>query len=142
MSTFLKKELNVKELEKQLDPNEQLQFLFVSNCTPIDKDHGERFNCKNGHFNFLSNSMPFEPNTWVQVKCDECDEIVFEYKPYAVRIRPLDTSELIMPHSCKDCKELSQTFHPDDDWFCRKGHVGLIITKVNTCEDFGKKERK
>jgi hypothetical protein len=137
MSEIIKKMLDVAELEKQLAENEKLQFLFISNGTPHPNGN-EHMYCKNGHWNFVSNYMGFEPGSFVQIKCSECDEIIFEFKPFAVRTRELS---LIETHCCKTCKELSQTFHPDDDWFCRKGHVGFNIAKTNECEDYDKRIR-
>ena len=94
MSTIIKKVLDVAELEKQLDENEKLQFLFISNGTPHPNGN-EHMNCKNGHWNFVSNYMGFEPNCHVQIKCDECDEIIFEFKPFAVRTRELKILEIV-----------------------------------------------
>jgi hypothetical protein len=136
----IKKILDVEALNTQLQEGEKLKFLFVINATPIEKDKGEQYTCKNGHWNFISNYMGFEPNTHVQIKCNECDEIIFEFKPFAIRTRELDCE--IVSHSCKTCKELSQTFHPDDDWFCRKKHVGFNIGKTNDCPDYDKKEQQ
>lgn len=140
--SIIKKVLDVAELEKQLDEKEKFQFLFLSNTTPHPNGNEHHY-CINGHWNFISNSMGFEPNCHVQIKCNECDEIIFEFKPFAVRTRELLIEvAVIVPHSCRDCKELSQTFHPDDDWFCRKGHLGGFINRENDCVDFSKKERK
>jgi len=86
----IKKILNVEALKAQLQESERLQFLFITNAIPIEKDKGERYYCKNGHFNFISNYMGFDPNTLVQIKCEECDEIIFEHKPFAVRTRELN----------------------------------------------------
>jgi hypothetical protein len=83
------------ELKSQLEPNEELQFLFKYNCSPVEKDKGERFYCKNGHWNFISNYMSMNSNTTVKIKCSECDEIIFEYMPYAVRMRELHIMEII-----------------------------------------------
>jgi hypothetical protein len=143
MSTVITKVLDMDKLKEELDTDEKLQFLFVTHATPIENSGSERYHCKNGHFNFISNYMGFEPNTFVQIKCDECDEIIFEFKPFAVRTRDLRILDsVIVPHSCRDCKELTQSFHPDDDWWCRKGHVGGFINRENDCEDFDKKIRK
>ena len=98
MSTVITKVLTedeLAELNSQLEPNEELQFMFKSNCEPIVKDKGERFHCKNGHFNFISNYMGFQPGTVIKIKCDECDEIIFEYRPYAVRIRGLQILRIV-----------------------------------------------
>jgi hypothetical protein len=136
--SIIKKVLDVEALKAQLEAGEVLQFVFKTNSTP-HPNGSEHVNCKNGHWNFISNYMGFEPNTHTQIKCNECDEIIFEYLPLAVRHRSLDLIEVTPPdepHSCKLCKELSQTFHPDDDWFCRKGHVGGNIKRTNECPDF------
>ena len=140
MSEVIKKEVDIEALNAQLEEGERLQFLFVTNATPIEKDKGERYNCKNGHFNFISNYMSFALDKCVQIKCSECDEIVFEYKPYAIRTRELDVEKV--SHSCKTCKHLTQTFHPDDDWWCRKNHTGYNIGKTNDCPDYDKKEKQ
>jgi hypothetical protein len=83
------------ELNSQLDPNEELKFLFKFNCTPIEKDKGEQYHCKNGHWNFISNYMGFQPNTVTKIKCNECDEIIFEFKPYGVRTRELQILRIV-----------------------------------------------
>ncbi len=135
---IIKKILNIETIKEQLEEGEELKFLFKSNYTPIGTHNSERVNCKNGHFNFISNYMGFYPNVYVQIKCNECDEIIFEHKPYAVRTRELIMIEIL--HSCKSCKELTRSFHPDDDWYCRKSHIGLNINKTNDCPDYDKKE--
>ena len=137
MSEVIKKVLDIEALKAQLQEDERLQFLFVDKGTPHPNGHEHR-NCKNGHWNFIFNNMGFEANTLYQIKCTECDEIVFEFKPYAIRTRELDCEKV--PHSCKTCKHLTQTFHPDDDWWCRKGHTGYNINKTNDCQDYDKKE--
>lgn len=86
--------LDVAELENQLDKDEKLQFLFVMNCPPHPNGNEHHY-CKNGHWNFISNYMSFEPNTYVKIKCNECDEIVFEFKPYAIRTRELNLIECV-----------------------------------------------
>jgi len=136
MSEVITKVLDVAELEKQLEKDEVLQFLFIDKGTPHPNGHEHKY-CKNGHWNFISSYMGFEPNTHYQIKCSECDEIIFEFKPFAVRTRELTLTE---PHSCKLCKELTQTFHPDDDWWCRKRHTGFMINKTNNCKNFAQKE--
>jgi hypothetical protein len=85
---------DVKELNKLLEPNESLRFMFVNNSTPHPNGN-EHVNCKNGHWNFISNSMGFEPNAIYKIKCSECDEIIFEFKPFAVRIRELKLLEIV-----------------------------------------------
>ena len=87
--SIIKKELDVVELKKQLQEGERLEFLFKRNGTPHPNGN-EHYYCNNGHWNFISNYMGFEPNVHVQIKCNECDEIVFEFKPYAIRHRELD----------------------------------------------------
>ena len=138
MSEVIKKLLDVEALKSQLQEGEKLQFLFVDNGTPHPNGHEHR-NCKNGHWNFISNNMGFDANTHYQIKCSECDEIIFEFKPYAIRTRELDVEKI--PHSCKTCKHLTQSFHPDDDWWCRKTHTGYNIGKTNDCPDYEIKEK-
>lgn len=104
---IIKKELNIAELEKQLEKDEKLQFLFSSNYIPDSPNSGERGKCKNGHFVFISNNMGFEPNTSYKIQCNECDEMVLEFKPYAVRTRELElekslpsvNTEILLPLS-------------------------------------------
>jgi hypothetical protein len=98
MSEVITKVLTEKELTElnsQLDPNEELKFLFKFNCIPIENSGSERYHCKNGHFNFISNYMGFQPNAVTKIKCSECDEIIFEFKPYGVRTRELQILEII-----------------------------------------------
>lgn len=100
MSEYIKKALTTEELEelnKLLEPGERLQFLFVDNTTqhPKHPNGHEHRNCKNGHWNFLSAYMGFEPNTVYKIKCSECDEIIFEFKPFATRIRELKLLEIV-----------------------------------------------
>ena len=59
MSEVIKKLLDVEALKSQLQEGEKLQFLFVNNGTP-HLNGGEHVNCKNGHWNFISNYMGFE----------------------------------------------------------------------------------
>lgn len=77
-------------LENQLEDNETLQYLFVANYTKIDENSNERVNCKNGHWNFIPMTMNFDENTHTICRCDECDEIILEFKPFAVRLRKLN----------------------------------------------------
>jgi hypothetical protein len=126
--------LNTEALKAQLQEGEELRFGFKYNCTPIEGMGTERYHCKNGHFNAIPNSMGFDENFHSIIKCSECDEIIFEAKPYASRNRELQM--VVIEHSCRTCKELTQTFHPDDDWNCRKGHTGRMINKTNDCSDY------
>jgi hypothetical protein len=97
MSEVIKKlltEKEVQELKDLLEPGETLQYMFVSNSTPHPNGN-EHVNCKNGHWNIISNYMGFEPNSVVKIKCSECDEIIYEYRPFAVRIRELKLLEIV-----------------------------------------------
>ena len=97
MSEVIKRVLSaeeVEELNKMLEPNESLRFMFVDNSIPHPNENEHR-NCKNGHWNFISNYMGFDPNTIYEIKCSECDEIIFEVKPMAVRIRELHIIEIV-----------------------------------------------
>ena len=104
---IIKKELNIAELEKQLEKDEKLQFLFSSNYIPDSPNSGERGKCKNGHFVFISNYINFQPNAHTIIKCDECEEVILEFKPHAVRTRELElekslpsvNTEILLPLS-------------------------------------------
>ena len=85
---IITKVLDMECLKAQLQDGEDLKFLITRNWTPITHTN-ERGTCKNGHGVFISNYMGLDPNIFMQIKCDECDEIVFEYRPYAVRTRRL-----------------------------------------------------
>lgn len=126
--------LDIDALKAQLQEGEELKFGFRFNCTPIEKDRGERYHCKNGHFNAIPNAMPFDEKFHTVLRCSECDEIIFEAKPYASRNRELQM--VVIEHSCTTCKELSQTFHPNDGWFCRKIHTIYNVRKTNNCPDY------
>lgn len=112
---IIKKELNVAELEKQLEKDEKLQFLFLSNYTPDSPNSGERGKCKNGHFVFISNNMGFQPNVHVKIQCEECDEIVFEFKPYAIRTRELELEESLPPVDTEILLPLSKVIKAIND---------------------------
>jgi hypothetical protein len=112
---IIKKELNVAELVKQLEKDEKLQFLFLSNYTPDNPNCGEYGKCKNGHFVFMSNSMGFQPNTHVKIQCEECDEIIMEFKPYAIRTRELELEESLPPVDTEILLPLSKVIKAIDD---------------------------
>ena len=83
-----KNQLNIKELENQLEEGEHLQFLFISNIK-LFKNNGERGLCKNGHVVTIPYAFPFEDNTHTIIQCEQCNEIVMEFKPFAIRNRLL-----------------------------------------------------
>lgn len=134
--SIIKKDLNVAELVKQLEKDEKLQFLFLSNYTPDNPNSGERGKCKNGHFVFISNNMGFQPNTHVKIECEECDEIVFEFKPYAVRTRELKLEESLPVVDTEILLPLSKVIKAIDDEPELPGEMpNEIWSAINTFKD-------
>lgn len=94
------KKLDIECLKSQLQQDEELHFLITRNWIPYTHQN-ERGTCKNGHPVFISNYMGLDPNILMQIKCDECDEIIFEYRPYAIRTRKLIAIETLVEKTLK-----------------------------------------
>ena len=82
--------LNIKELEKNLEKDEHLEFHFNIIFKKIKRDYTNDWGiCKNGHEVQVPSTLPFENETHTMIKCVECDDILLELKPYAIRKRSL-----------------------------------------------------